>query len=258
MNLATVPFPPGVDDFYPPNIAGSAWITKYTLMVWLAVAAIIVFYLLAYRSPKLVPTRTQWAAEWLYGFTRNNVTKDVMGRDGQLFAPYLTSLFAFILVTNIFGIIPGLQVSPNAHIALPAMLAILTWLIYVAMGIRRLGFVGFIRKMCVTPGVPWVIYPLLVPIEFFTNVINRPLTLAIRLFANMFAGHLILLVFTLGGFALFATGNVLYFAVGGVSLGLAIVLTLFEFLIQLLQAYVFVMLTGFYIGDAMEPVHEAH
>jgi F-type H+-transporting ATPase subunit a len=94
-----------------------------------------------------------------------------------------------------------------------------------------------------------------VPIEFFTNLVNRPLTLAVRLFANMFAGHLILLVFTLGGFALFATGNFFYFAVGGVSLIFAIVMTIFEFGIALLQAYVFVMLAGFYIGDALEESH---
>jgi F-type H+-transporting ATPase subunit a len=255
VNVASVPFPPSVEDFFLPSLAAGAWITKFTLMIWLAVAALIVFYLVAYRNPKIVPTRTQWIAESVYGFARDNVAKDLIGPEGTKFAPYLAALFSFILVTNVFGVIPILQVSPNSHIAFPAALAIISYVVYVSLGIRRHGFIGFLKKMTVTPGVPWVIYPLLVPIEFFTNLINRPLTLAVRLFANMFAGHLILLVFTLGGFALLATGNIFYFLVGGVSFVFALVLTLFEFGIALLQAYVFIMLSGFYIGDAIAESH---
>jgi F-type H+-transporting ATPase subunit a len=255
VNLAEVPFPPSVEDFFLPSLAAGYWVTKFTLMVWLAVAALIVFYLVVYREPKLVPTRGQWIAESVYGFARDNISRELIGPEGRKFAPYVATLFSFIIVTNLFGIIPFLQVSPNSHIAFPAVLAILSYVLYVYMGVRRHGFVGFLKKMTVTPGVPKVIYPLLVPIEAFTNLINRPLTLAVRLFANMFAGHLILLVFTLGGFALFATGNFFYFAVGGISLIFAIVMTIFEFGIALLQAYVFIMLTGFYIGDAIEESH---
>jgi F-type H+-transporting ATPase subunit a len=255
VNLAEVPFPPSVEDFFLPSLAAGYWVTKFTLMIWLAVAALIVFFLVAYREPKIVPTRTQWIAESVYGFARDSVSRDLIGGEGVKFAPYLATLFCFILVTNVFGIIPFLQVSPNAHIGFPATLAILSYLLYLTVGIRRHGFGGYLKKMTVTPGVPWVIYPILIPIEAFTNLINRPLTLAVRLFANMFAGHLVLLVFTLGGFALFASGNFLYFAVGGISLILAVVLTLFEFGIALLQAYVFVMLTGFYVGDALEEAH---
>jgi F-type H+-transporting ATPase subunit a len=255
VSVAEVPFPPSVEDFFLPSLAAGVWVTKFTLMIWLAVAALIVFYLVAYRNPKIVPTRGQWIAESLYGFARDNVAKDLVGREGDKFAPYLATLFSFILVTNLFGVIPILQVSPNSHIAFPTVLALITYVLYITVGVRRHGLGGFLKKMTVTPGVPWVIYPLLVPIEAFTNLINRPLTLAVRLFANMFAGHLILLVFTLGGFALFATGNFFYFAVGGISLVLAIVLTLFEFGIALLQAYVFIMLTGFYVGDAIAEGH---
>jgi F-type H+-transporting ATPase subunit a len=255
VTLAKVPFPPGVEDFFPSSLAAGFWVTKFTLMVWLAVAAIIVFYLVAYRNPKLVPTRGQWIAESVYGFARDSISKDLIGPEGKAFAPYIATLFSFILVTNVFGIIPILQVSPNSHIAFPFVLAIITYVMYVYVGIRKHGALGFLKKMTVTPGVPVVILPLLMLIEGFTNLVNRPLTLAVRLFANMFAGHLILLVFTLGGFALFATGNFFYFAVGGISLIFAIVMTIFEFGIALLQAYVFVMLAGFYIGDALEESH---
>jgi F-type H+-transporting ATPase subunit a len=255
VNLAKVPFPPGPADFFPPSIAAGFWFTKFTLMIWLAVAALIVFYLVAYRDPKIVPTRTQWIAESVYGFARDSVAKDLIGPESRKFAPYLATLFSYILITNVFGIIPLLQVSPNSHIAFPACLAIITYVLYMYVGMRKHGVGGFLKKMTVTPGVPWVIYPLLIPIEAFTNLINRPLTLALRLFANMFAGHLLLLVFTLGGFALLATGNFFYFVVGGVSFLFALVLTLFEFGIALVQAYVFIMLTGFYVGDALEEGH---
>lgn len=256
MYLAEVPFPPSVEDFFLPSLAAGYWVTKFTLMVWLAVAALLVFFLVAYRAPKIVPTRTQWVAESVYGFVRDGIARELIGsREGLRFAAYLTALFSFILVTNVFGIIPFLQVSPNSHIAFPAVLGIVSYILFVYQGMRRHGFGGFIKKMTITPGVPWAIYPLLVPIEFISNLVIRPVTLAVRLFANMFAGHLILLVFTLGGFALFATGNIFLFAVGGISFAFAIVMTLFEFGIALLQAYVFVMLTGFYVGDALAEAH---
>jgi F-type H+-transporting ATPase subunit a len=254
--LAEVPFPPTVEDFFLPSLAAGYWVTKFTLMVWLAVAALVVFFLVAYREPKVVPSRTQWLAESLYGFVRDGIARELIGsREGVRFAAYMTTLFSFILVTNVFGIIPFLQVSPNSHIAFPAVLAILSYVLFVYQGARRHGFGSFIRKMTITPGVPWAIYPILIPIEFISNLVIRPVTLAVRLFANMFAGHLILLVFTLGGFALFATGNFFYYAVGGISLIFAVVMTIFEFGIALLQAYVFVMLTGFYVGDALAEAH---
>lgn len=256
MNLAEVPFPPGVEDFFLPSLAAGYWVTKFTLMVWLAVAVLIVFFLVAYREPKIVPSRTQWLAESVYGFVRDGISRELIGsKEGLRFAAYLTALFSFILVTNVFGIIPFLQVSPNSHIAFPAVLGILSYILFVYQGARRHGFGKFIKKMTITPGVPWAIYPILIPIEFISNLVVRPVTLAVRLFANMFAGHLILLVFSLGGFALFATGNFFYYAVGGISLVFALVMTIFEFGIALLQAYVFVMLTGFYVGDALAEAH---
>jgi F-type H+-transporting ATPase subunit a len=253
--LAKVPFPPSVEDFYPRSLAGGYWVTKFTLMVWLAVAVVVVFFLVAYRNPKVVPSKGQWLAESVYGFVRDGVAKDLIGTERLRFAPYLTTLFAFIAVTNVFGVIPFLQVSPNAHITFCYLLGMISYVLFMYQGIRRHGFRPFIKKMTITPGVPWAIYPLLIPIEFFQNLIIRPVTLAVRLFANMFAGHLILLVFTLGGFALFATGNFALVGVGVVSLAMAVVMTLFEFGIALLQAYVFVLLTSFYVGDALEESH---
>ena len=151
---------------------------------------------------------------------------------------------------------PFLQLSPNAHIAFPALLAVISYVLYFWVGFRRQGVVGYLRNNVLPPpGVPLWIYPLIIPIEVLMQFVTRPFTLAVRLFANMFAGHIVLLVFTLGGFTLFAANNVFLYGVGALSLVMAIVLTLFEAVVALLQAYVFVMLTASYLQGSLEGAH---
>ncbi|HEX6498235.1 MAG TPA: F0F1 ATP synthase subunit A [Micromonosporaceae bacterium] len=253
---ARPPFPPGVGDFFLPGIAGAyPWLTKFTLMVWFAVALIILFFLVSYRKPQLVPTKSQWLAESMYGFIRDGVAKEVIGaRDGLRFAPYLASLFLFLLVTNVFGIIPFLQISPNAHIAFPATLAILSYILYLAVGVRKHGLVGYF-KLAAIPPAPGYLLPLLIPIELVQNFITRPVTLALRLFANMFAGHLLLLVFTLGGFVLATSSSGLIKTFSPFSFLMAIVITLFELFVAALQAYVFTILTASYVESSLAESH---
>ncbi len=250
-----IPWPPSVNDFYLPSIVDGAypWLTKFTLLVWFAVAIIIVFFLLAYRKPKLVPTRMQWIAESLYGFGRDTVAKEVIGVEGLRFAPYLSTLFIFVLVTNVFGIIPFIQISPNAHIAFPAVLAVISYVLFIYLGFRKHG-VGYLKHALIIPGVPWPMYFLLVPIELFSTFILRPLTLALRLFANMFAGHVILLVFTLGGFVLIQASWG-YSPISLLSWVMAILLTFFELMIAALQAYVFALLSASYVQGAIAEDH---
>jgi F-type H+-transporting ATPase subunit a len=213
-----------------------------------------VFFLVAYRSPKMVPTKLQWIAESIYGFNRENIAKEMIGHDGVKFAPYFTTLFCFILLTNLFGIIPFIQISPNAHIAFPAILALISYVLFNAVGIRRHGFFKYM-KISLFPSAPWYILPIIVPIEFFSTFIVRPVTLAIRLFANMFAGHMILLVFTLGGFALLGASSWFIKPMSVVSWALAIALTFLEALVIVLQSYVFVVLTSSYIAGALAEEH---
>jgi F-type H+-transporting ATPase subunit a len=250
-----IPFPPDVEDFYLPSLIHGAgpWLTKFTLLVWLAVAVIIVFFLVTYRDPQLVPTKKQWLAESIYGFARNSVAGDMIGHEGLRFAPYLTTLFCFVLVTNLFGIIPFIQVSPNSHIAFPVVLALVSWILFIYLGVRRHGFLKYM-KIALIPPAPWFILPLLIPIEFFSTFLVRPFTLAVRLFANMFAGHIILLVFTLGGFAML-NANGLLAPVSVLSWLLAIALTFLEALVAMLQAYVFIVLTSSYIQGALAEEH---
>lgn len=247
-----LPFPPSVEDFYLPGWM-DPWVTKFTVLVWLGAAAIIVYFLMSYRNPQMVPTKRQWVAESIYGFARNNVAVDVIGREGVRFAPYLASLFSFVLIVNLFGVIPFAQISPNAHIAFPATIAILTYVLYLWVGFKRHGFVKFMKQSTMPPA-PWYLYPLLIPIEFLQVFILRPITLSLRLFANMFAGHVILLVFTLAGFAML-NANGLFAPISVLSWLMTIVLTLFEVMVAAMQAYVFTLLTAVYIQGSLADEH---
>jgi F-type H+-transporting ATPase subunit a len=250
-----VPWPPSVEDIFTPGFGDSVWLTKFPLMIWLAVALLIVLFVLAVRNSKLVPSRGQWLAESAYGFVREGIAKEIIGAQGARFAPYLATLFLFVLVTNLFGVVPFLQVSPNVHIAFPATLAVLTYVLYHYLGIKRHGFGKYVKNALFPPGMPPLLYIILTPLEFFQVFVTQPLTLAVRLFANMFAGHLILLVFTLGGFVLLGAGNIGLAAVGVVSFGFAIIMTVFELVVAVLQAYVFAVLTAVYFGNAIADEH---
>ncbi|MBB2946287.1 F-type H+-transporting ATPase subunit a [Actinoplanes lutulentus] len=251
-------FPPSVEDFYLPSILpwgehDNYWFTKVTLLIWVAVAAIIIFFLVSYRKPKLVPTKKQWIAESAYGFVRNNIAVEMIGPAGVRFAPYLTTLFLFILVNNFFGIVPLIQMSPMSHIAFPAVLAVISYVMFIYVGMRHHGPLKYFKHALIPPA-PWFILPLLIPIEFFSNFLVRPFSLAVRLFANMFAGHMLLLVFTLGGFAMI-NANVLLAPISLLSWVLTVALTLLEFLVICLQAYVFTVLTASYVQGALADEH---
>jgi F-type H+-transporting ATPase subunit a len=253
---ADVPFPPSVEDFYPPSIypweGGGVWFTKITLLLWLSIAILIIFFLVAYRKPQLVPDKKQWLAESIYGFVRNNIAIEMIGREGVRFAPYLASLFCFIFTMNFWGIVPIAQISPNAHISFPIILALISWVLFIYVGFKKHG-VRYL-KVALVPPAPWFILPILVPIEFFSNFIVRPFSLAIRLFANMFAGHMLLLVFTLGGFAMI-NANGLLAPVSILSWLMTIALTFLDFAIIALQAYVFTVLTASYIQGSLAEGH---
>jgi F-type H+-transporting ATPase subunit a len=254
-------FPPGVEDFnYTPlwefhALGVDFGVTKLTLLTWIAIVGIATFFVLAVRRSKLVPGRMQWLGESAYGFIRDGLARQVVGEEGVKFAPYLTTLFIFILANNIYGVIPLAQISPNAKISLPVVLAVISFAMFNWVGIRKHGAGPYFKNMLFPPSVPIWLYPLLTPIEFFSTLVVRPVTLAIRLFANMFAGHLLLLVFTLGGIALLTSDNFAFKFFSVFSFALAIALSLFEFVVQLVQAYVFTILTASYLQGALAENH---
>jgi len=248
---------PGPGDFeFPPIFGEGTFVTKPMLIIVLMTLVVAVFFYLSARRAAAVPGRLQFVGENVYGFVRNQIAVDAIGREGLRFVPYLATLFVFIVALNISGIIPFLQFPATSRIAIPLFLAVISWVIYNFVGIRRQGLVGYFRNMMFPSGIPWPVYILLSPIELVSTVLIRPLTLTLRLTFNMFAGHLVLLLFVLGGeFLVFEKGGVVGIAAGSVSLLGSIVLTFFEGFVQILQAYVFVLLTALYIGGALVEEH---
>lgn len=246
---------PGPADFvYPPIFGDGTFFTKPMLIIVLGAALVALFFYLAARRAVAVPGRLQFVGEGVYGFVRNTIAGDAIGPEGRKFVPYLATLFCFIAVLNISGIVPVLQFPATSLIAVPLFLAAISWLIYNAVGIRRHGFVGYFKSMMFPPGIPWPIYILLAPIEFISTVIIRPITLTLRLQLNMFAGHLVLLLLVLGGDYLLDAGGALAL-VAPVLFLFAIVMTFFEGFIQIIQAYVFTLLSALYIGGALLEEH---
>lgn len=258
--LAALPtdvhFPPTVEEFFPPSLTGgdNPWLSKFTLYAWVSVALILVFFLVAYKNPKIVPGKAQWIAESIFGFARNNIATEMIGAQGVRFAPYFTTLLSFVLVMNLWAIIPGVQISPNSHYAFPVMLTIITYVLFNYVGIRKHGLRKYLKTAAIPPA-PGFILPLLVPIEVFSTFLVRPITLSLRLFANMFAGHMILLVFTLGGFALLSADQVFLRPISVLSWVMTVALTFLEALVIVLQAYVFVVLTSSYVSGALADEH---
>ena len=247
---------PGPNDFdFPGLFSRDGWFTKPILIVIIMTLVVLAFYLASARDVKVVPGKLQFAGESLYGFIRNDVALDAIGHEGLRFAPFLATLFSFIAFNNLAGVVPLLQIPSTSHIAFPLVLAIISWLTFLYLGISRVGPVRYFKDMMFPPGIPWPVYILLAPIEFFSTVIVRPVTLMLRLTFNMFAGHLVLLLFVSGGVYLVKDYGGIGYLVGPLSLVFGIVITLFEGFIQVLQAYVFTLLTALYIGGALADEH---
>lgn len=250
--------PPDTHDVFPPALFEQVgWLTKPVLLVCLSLVLIMGFFWGATRRASLVPSRLQFTGELVYDFVRNSMGRDVIGsRDFLPFVPFLTALFTFIMVNNLFEITPFISFPPMSHIAYPAVLAIIVLFVYNIAGIRRHGFVAYFRDVMFIPGVPKFIYPLLSPIELLTILVIRPFTLAVRLFANMFAGHMLLLVFMTGAeYLLVEVANPALKAAGLLTGGVAIIMTFFEIFVSIFQAYIFALLTALYIGGAVSEGH---
>ena len=256
MNVASGGFqPPSSADFvFSPFIGQSAYLTKPIALIFLSVLLISVFFFVAARKAAVVPSRLQFAGESVYAFVRNGLGRDIIGQDFARFVPFLFTLFTFILVNNIFGIVPFLQFPAMSRFGFPLVLALLTFVVFHAAAIKKKGFGPYLKEIMFMPGIPKFVYVILTPLELMTFFITRPVTLAVRLFANMFAGHLLLLVFILGGDHLLHGVIGLKF-ISPFAFAVGIALTFFEFLVQVLQAYIFTLLTALYIAGALADEH---
>jgi F-type H+-transporting ATPase subunit a len=252
--------PPGPGDFELPDIFGGnqLLLAKSSLLLVLAAVIVFVFLYTSSRRKLLVPSKYQYLGEQVYGFARNGIAEESIGaHDFMRFVPLLVTLFTFILVNNLFGIMPFLQFAPFSRAGFAYALAGMVWITYNGVGIARHGFIGYLKLQTVPSGVPAVILPLLIPLEFMSNILIRPVTLSLRLFANMFAGHLLLLLFATGGeyLLIHATGSLLVKPAGVLSFALGIFVGFLELIVAVLQAYVFALLTAQYIGSALAEEH---
>lgn len=246
---------------------GSAWFAfnRTALLYLLAAAITVALTMVAFGNAKVVPGKFQAGMEALVDFVRNDIARPIMGPQGLRYLPLLFSLFLFILINNIYEVIPGINFPPTSRMALPALLTLTVYFVFILAGIKAQGFKYFWNAVA-PPGLHWLLYILVVPIEFVSTFLVRPLTLAVRLFANLMAGHILLSVVFLG-----VSYNLLDFSsltspdffpqgafpgvMGILMLAGGVGLVLFEVLVSALQAYIFTALTAVYIGGAIAPEH---
>jgi F-type H+-transporting ATPase subunit a len=243
---------PSINDFYftPFFKVGSVGFGKPGLLLLICTGFVLLFFWSAFRKPQLVPRGMQNLGELGILFVRDQILRPQLGKRGDKWLPFLVALFFFIWFNNIMGIVPILYFPAMAKYGYPVFLAGMVWVIYMGLGFRKQGFLGYWKSLTVPQGSPWWILPLLIPIEFFSNVLVRPFTLSVRLFANMLAGHVLLLVFSLATWYLLSLSiGILYSATSFVVL---ILVTALEVLVQALQAFIFTILTATYISGAYE------
>lgn len=249
---------PGLEVFQPECIwdfhAGSIefCVNRVVLYMFLAAAIVIGLFVWAALRSRMVPRGVQNVVEVIINFIREEIVLPVIGHEGLRWVPLLTSMFMFILVGNLFEVIPGIQFPINSRVAIPAFLALMVWILFMAVGAKEHGL-GYFKNALFPPGVPKGMYILLTPIEFVSTFILRPFTLSVRLLANMIAGHLILAIFFLGTVYLIAKPITAPFGV--LAFALSVALVAFEILVSVLQAYIFTILTAVYIGGAVHPEH---
>lgn len=225
------------------------WFALDRVMIIRILMAVVVavLFVVAMRNPKLVPRGFQNVGEVALDFVRVHIAEDILGKkEGKRFLGLLATIFFAVLFMNLPTIIPGLNVSPNARIGMPIVLAIAGYIAMIWAGAKRYGFFKFVKSSVVVPNIPPALHLLVVPIEMFSTFILRPVTLAIRLMANFLAGHLILvLLFSATNFFFWQLNG--WTAVSAVTLLAGVAFTLFECLIIFLQAYIFALLVAVYI-----------
>jgi F-type H+-transporting ATPase subunit a len=217
--------------------------TNSSLMMVLAFAVIVGYMLYAMRARALVPTRIQSTAEVVYEYIAGMV-KENIGPEGMKFFPWVFTIFIFILVLNIFGLIPG-NFAVTSHIIVTFALAAMVWLVATGVGFWKHG-VGYL-KLFAPSGVPLWLMPIIIPIEL-TSYLIRPISHSVRLFANIMAGHTMLEVFA--GFAVLLPwwGKI-------APTGFMVAFTGLELLVAFLQAFIFTVLTCIYLNDAVNMHH---
>lgn len=220
-------------------------ITKQVVMMWVASLLLMIIFIPAARNRSKIPSRFRLFVESLLIFIRDEIAVTQMGKKGIIFTPYLATLFLFILFCNLLGLVP-FGASPTSAISMTASLAIIAFLMIHISGVRFQGPIPYFKS--IVPEVPKLLYPLMLLIEVFGHL-ARPLTLTIRLFANMLAGKIVVLAIFSFVF-LFQS-----YVIGGVVVVSSVFLYCLKIFVAFVQAYVFTFLTAVFIGGALEAHH---
>jgi F-type H+-transporting ATPase subunit a len=251
--LAAFVFPPIDEIFRWRDVAfkGTPFALNKTGILCLVSAALVVWlFIQGSRKMKLVPHGLQNVVEMGYEFIDRGIAKDVIGPTASGWTPFLGALFFYILFMNIWEIIPGVQFPPTSRFAIPFYLAMQTYVIMIFVGFKTQGF-KYVTHHIFPPGVPLPLYILVTPIEIVSVFLVRPFSLAVRLLANMMAGHILLTAMAL--LTAYALKNAPIIAIGPFALGIAV--TGFEVLVAFLQAYIFTLLTAVYVAESLHPEH---
>ncbi|MGH9084303.1 MAG: F0F1 ATP synthase subunit A [Acidimicrobiales bacterium] len=238
---------------WPEFIGDDTWgLNKVVLIYGLAALFTMLIFILGNKK-QLVPTGAQNLAEVAVEFVEDGIVMDTIGPKGVKYTPLLISFFFFIFFCNVFEIIPVFQMPATARIALPMFLALFAYVIYHGSGFIEHGPFGYIKHALIVPGLPFALHFLVIPIEFISKFLVQPFSHTVRLFANLLAGHILLVTFATLSSALWALNP------GLIILPLpalaVVAFTAFELLVSVLQAYVFTLLAGVYIGAAISHEH---
>lgn len=232
-------------------------ITVTNQMAWAAIitGVLAVVMVALSKNAAVVPSKGQWLFEGFYNLPRNTIGRDMIGtKEFKKFVPLLVTLFTMVLFYNLAGAFFGSMNPVTGKIGFPIALTLVVYVVYHWVGFQRMGFAGYFKHM-VPPGLPKLMIPVIFILELATYFIIRPLTLALRLFGNMFAGHLLIYLFVTGAFYFLIEGDVLLKLVSVPTFLMAGVMLIFELLVQFLQAFVFTLLTASYIAGALADDH---
>ena len=221
-------------------------ITKHVLLMWVAFALLVLVFRAALRSQRAVPTGITNVLEAIVVFLRDEVILPAMGEAGKQYLPYLLTVFFFILFCNLLGLIPY-SATATGNVTVTAALALISLIMIQVSGIRAHGLRHHLHNL-VPPGIPVWLLPIMVPVEIMGQF-TKPFALCIRLYANMTAGHLVILSFLSLIFIMKSL------AIAPISVGFALFINLLELFIAFLQAYIFTLLTSLFMGMSIHPQH---
>jgi F-type H+-transporting ATPase subunit a len=249
---------PGLElfQFSPIFPGGPGWLTKPVLIALLSSVIAIAVCWAAFARPKLVPRGWQSIGEYAYVFVREQIARPALGKDADRWMGLLLTLFLTVLIWNLMGVIPIIQFPVAARITFPLGLALSVYGIKLYLGVKHHGVRGYLRGIVNLPGLPGWAYGLYAPMILAEVFITSLFTHFIRLFANMFAGHIIVAFFSSVGFwFLFEKLTPLGAGIGVLGVVMTILLTAFEMLIQFLQAFLFAMLAAMFIASGLHGSH---